>query len=242
MDSVLNIITGATGALGTSLFKKIDKNNSIIISRNNSTSYQNGFKIRCDLSKPEEYESLGKEIVSVSNKMQPTQINIIHMAGILINEKTNEKFIADDWTNMFNVNCLSFYFLAKTVYFIANKNANFNSGSFVAITSNLTSRVNHNNPGYIATKAALESIVKQLAYDMGSKNIRSNGIAPGYFPSQMSKDVKVPMQEIIMKNTPLQRCGTADDISDIIAFLLSENSAWITGQIILADGGNTIGF
>jgi NAD(P)-dependent dehydrogenase (short-subunit alcohol dehydrogenase family) len=93
-----------------------------------------------------------------------------------------------------------------------------------------------------AAKAALETVVRYLAAELGSKKIRVNAVSGGAIDTEALKDFKNQdeMKREWIARTPLGRLGTAEDIADIIAFLCSDQSRWIHGQTIIADGGGTL--
>jgi NAD(P)-dependent dehydrogenase (short-subunit alcohol dehydrogenase family) len=93
-----------------------------------------------------------------------------------------------------------------------------------------------------AAKAALETIVRYLAAELGSKKIRVNAVSGGAIDTEALNDFKNQdeMKNEWISRTPLGRLGTAEDIADIIAFLCSDQSRWIHGQTIIADGGGTL--
>lgn len=238
----LNILTGASSEIGTKLKKHIDADYNVVLYNNSFKGYEDSYLINCNLNDYDAYDTIGTELVEICNKVAPQCINLIHMAGILVKHDLRDKLNYRDWEKMFRVNCFSFYWLAKIVSNIIAERKSVETGCFVAVSSNLTYRVNHNNAGYIASKAALEGIVKQLAYDCGDRGIRCNAIAPGYFRSNMSGDSYKEIESIIKNNTPLHRVGMADEISSVIEFILSSKASWVNGQVIIVDGGNTIGF
>ncbi len=93
-----------------------------------------------------------------------------------------------------------------------------------------------------AAKAALETIVRYLAAELGSKKIRVNAVSGGAIDTDALNDFKNQdeMKQEWIKRTPFGRLGSAEDIADIIAFLCSDQSRWIHGQTIIADGGGTL--
>lgn len=239
---ILNIVTGASSEIGTKLKKYIDADYNIVLYNNSFKGYEDSYLINCDLNDYNAYDTIEAKLDEICDKVAPQCINLIHMAGVLVKHDLRDKPNYSDWEKMFRVNCFSFYWLAKIVSNIISKRKSVETGCFVAVSSNLTCRVNHNNAGYIASKAALEGIVKQLAYDCGDRSIRCNAIAPGYFRSNMSGDSNKEIERIIVNNTPLHRLGMADEIANVIDFIVSSKASWVNGQVIIVDGGNTIGF
>lgn len=92
---------------------------------------------------------------------------------------------------------------------------------------------------YAATKAGMDGITRALARELGSRKIRVNSIAPGYLTTEMTHGLDDTQQQQIVKRTPLGRLGTPEDVLGTALFLLSDASRFITGQVIVIDGGIT---
>lgn len=92
---------------------------------------------------------------------------------------------------------------------------------------------------YSATKAGLFGLTHSLARELGSRNIRVNAIAPGFLETEMSEGLAESQRKQIERRTPLGRLGTPEDVVPVVRFLMSEDSRFITGQIITVDGGAT---
>lgn len=92
---------------------------------------------------------------------------------------------------------------------------------------------------YAATKAGMDGITRALARELGSLNIRVNSIAPGYLTTEMTHGLDERQQQQIVKRTPLGRLGTPEDVVGAVLFLLSDAGQFITGQVLVIDGGIT---
>jgi 3-oxoacyl-[acyl-carrier protein] reductase len=92
---------------------------------------------------------------------------------------------------------------------------------------------------YSATKAGLDGLTRSLARELGPRNIRVNSVAPGYFESDMVKGLTEEQKHRIVRRTPLGRLTSAEDVANAVYFLVSEQAAFITGQILVVDGGIT---
>lgn len=98
----------------------------------------------------------------------------------------------------------------------------------------------HGNPGqvnYSASKAGVIGMTKSLAKELGSRGITVNAVAPGYINTDMTKKLKEEWKEQIIEQIPVKKIGEASDVAQVVAFLASDNSSYITGQTIQVDGG-----
>jgi|SRR5580704_13683672 3-oxoacyl-[acyl-carrier protein] reductase len=93
---------------------------------------------------------------------------------------------------------------------------------------------------YAFTKGGLDAFTRALAREVGSHNIRVNSVVPGYYDTEMSKGLSPTQTEQILRRTPLGRLGTPQDVVGSVIFLLSDSAAFITGQMLVVDGGSTI--
>jgi 3-oxoacyl-[acyl-carrier protein] reductase len=113
------------------------------------------------------------------------------------------------------------------------------SGCIVNISSVNAVRGRSGVAVYSATKAALDGLTRSLARELGPRNIRVNSVAPGYFESDMVKDMTEENRQRIARRTPLQRLARIEDVANAVQFLASEQASFITGQTIVVDGGIT---
>ena len=93
---------------------------------------------------------------------------------------------------------------------------------------------------YAATKGGIDAMTRTLARELGSWGIRVNSVAPGYLKTEMSETLKHEQVEKILRRTPLGRLGVPLDVVGPVNFLLSDQSAFVTGQILVVDGGITV--
>jgi len=111
------------------------------------------------------------------------------------------------------------------------------SGSIV----NLTSVVGiHGNPGqtnYAASKAGIIGFTKALARELASRGVRVNAVAPGYIQTALTNVLPEEVQQAILANTPLARLGTPEDVAGAVRFLCSDEASFVTGEVLLVDGG-----
>lgn len=98
----------------------------------------------------------------------------------------------------------------------------------------------HGNPGqtnYSASKAGIIGFTKALARELGNRGVRANVVAPGYIDTRLTQVIADDMKEIMLANTPLGRFGRPEDVAGAVRFLCSDDAAFITGEVLLVDGG-----
>lgn len=115
-------------------------------------------------------------------------------------------------------------------------------GNFGAIV-NISSIVGHRGykgvAAYASTKAALDGMTRGMAAELGSMGIRVNSVSPGFMETDMTSELTDKQKARISRRTPLGRLGCVEDIADVVAFLLSDESRFVTGQTLTVDGGFT---
>jgi 3-oxoacyl-[acyl-carrier protein] reductase len=98
----------------------------------------------------------------------------------------------------------------------------------------------HGNPGqtnYAASKAGVIGLTKALARELGSRGVRANVVAPGYVETRLTEVLSEELQRAMLANTPLGSFGKPEDVASAVRFLVSEEAAFITGEVLLVDGG-----
>lgn len=145
---------------------------------------------------------------------------------------------ADSIREMLEVNLLSILLLTKR--YMKERMLVRKSGNVVTVSSIISRRGFAGLATYSATKGALNSMTQALAREMGGKSFRFNAVLPGYFESELSKNLSSEKRQQIIRRTPLGRLATTDDICPVIEFLLSDKSRFITGQLLTVDGGLTV--
>ena len=98
----------------------------------------------------------------------------------------------------------------------------------------------HGNPGqtnYSASKAGIIGFTKALARELGNRGVRANVVAPGYVDTRLTQVIADDMKQMMLTNTPLGRFGTPEDVAGAVRFLCSDEAAFITGDVLLVDGG-----
>src|SRR5207245_3423370 len=114
-------------------------------------------------------------------------------------------------------------------------------GRIINVSSVAADHVNPGQTNYAASKGAINSFTRALAVELASRNITVNAIAPGFIETDMSAAVRNKAGDLIKKIVPMKRLGQPQDVARVALFLASEESSYITGQVITVDGGLSLG-
>ena len=140
----------------------------------------------------------------------------------------------DDFDKVIEVNLKSVFNMVKATQRIFLKNR---SGSIINISSIVGVKGNAGQSNYAASKAGIIGFSKSIALELGSRNIRSNVIAPGFIQTEMTNKLNQDVVNQWISGIPLKRGGTPEDVANLCLFLSSDLSTFITGQVINVDGG-----
>ena len=188
--------------------------------------------IRANLALPLAINELFDQVAHISPEIDA----FVHCAALGAFKPLSE-VKPNQWDVSMSINARSF------VQCVQRCRSLMHQGAIVAISS-LGGRMALPNYGAIGpSKAALEASVRQFAAELGPDGIRVNAIAGGFIEtgSLISMPSYEEVKDYVARNTPLGRIGVPEDIADIVAFLLSPDAGWIQGQVIVADGGFSIG-
>lgn len=189
----------------------------------------------CDVSQPEEVQA----VVDSTVKRFGSVDVLVNNAGVSWGSMPEEMTL-EQWQKVIDVNLTGCFLFAQTVGREMLRN---NSGSIINIASIAGLTSSANGPfyaGYVASKAGLIGLTRELAASWGRRGIRVNAIAPGFFHSRLADAVIDIYERSIQENNIIPRVGGEGELKGVIVFLASEASSYITGQTIAVDGGMTV--
>jgi len=239
MKDKIILITGANRGIGHNILKKIATCGYTVIGTSRS-------KAGADMISDAIKDHNGKGVVmDVTNQDSiNTSVNqikedygviygLVNNAGIT-NDNLLMRMSDDQWNSVIETNLTSLYRVTKSVVKDMMK---ARIGRIVNIGSIVGQMGNAGQSNYSATKSGLLGFTKSLARELSSRNINVNAVSPGFIDTDMTKALSDDQIESLTKNIPLGRIASPDEVSSVVAFLLSDDSSYITGENINVNGG-----
>jgi 3-oxoacyl-[acyl-carrier protein] reductase len=140
----------------------------------------------------------------------------------------------DDWRAVIETNLSAVFYTCRAV---ARPMMKRRGGSIVNVSSIVGLRGNMGQTNYAASKAGIIGFTKSLARELGSRNVRANVVAPGYIHSRLTDVLPEEARDAMLTNTPLGKLGDPEDVAGAVRFLCSDEASFITGEVLLVDGG-----
>lgn len=240
------IITGAGSGIGEATAKLFAQNEAkVVVSDINLANAERvvseitesggtATAIQTDVTQFEQVENLIQHAVETYGKLD-VMVNNAGIGGKAQN-KTAEHTL-DDWHNVIAVNQTGVFYGMKLALQQMTKQG---FGNIVNIASLAGLKASGNNLSYSASKFAVVGMTKSAALEYASKRIRVNAVCPGYTESALLNQLKgarPDMEQILMKMIPMRRFGEASEIAEVVVWLASDSTQFITGQTITIDGG-----
>ena len=193
--------------------------------------------LSCDLSRP---EAVGPLVAKVLERYRRVDI-LVNNAGATWGAPAEEHPL-EAWQKLVNLNLTGTFLVTQEVgkrSMIPNRYGRIiNVASIAGLRGNPVGMLK--TLGYNTTKGGLVNFTRALAAEWGEHNLTVNAIAPGFFPSKMTRASLDKLGEKIIAHTPLHRLGDAEDLKGVVVLLASDASRHITGQIIAVDGGSSV--
>ena len=240
--SKVAFITGATRGIGRAIALELAKEgyNIALNYRTENEALENlkkeiseigveCYPVQGDVSKAEDSERMTKEIIEHFEQIDV----LVNNAGIT-KDKLIQRMKEEEFTDVINVNLVGTFNITKNVIKYMTKKR---YGKIINISSVVGISGNAGQSNYAASKAGIIGFTKSIAKELASRNITANAVAPGFIQTDMTNVLKDEIKEAIEGTIPLKRLGTAEDVAKVVKFLASDDSNYITGQVINVDGG-----
>jgi len=181
--------------------------------------------VQADVSTPEEAARLVQEAGDVDV--------LVNNAG-LTRDGLLARMSDDDWREVIDTNLSAVFYTCRAV---TRPMMRKRAGAIVNVSSVVGVRGNFGQTNYAASKAGMIGFTKSLARELGSRGVRANVVAPGYVHSRLTEVIPDDAKELMLQNTPLGRFGDPLDVARAVRFLCSDEASFITGEVLLVDGG-----
>lgn len=241
------LVTGASGGIGKAIAQKFIDNGYFVVGQYNSGKNsidefteqlkEQGksdyfFGVKADLSNTQDINDM---MDNVLNSFKSIDV-LVNNAGVSLTKLITDTTL-DDWNKVFDVNVKSAYLITNRVLkgMISKK-----FGKIVNVSSMWGLVGSSMEVCYSASKASLIGFTKALAKEVGPSNINVNCVCPGVINTPMNARLTKEDLTDLASETPLNRIGKPEEVADLVYFLASENSKFITGQVISCDGGFTV--
>ena len=236
-------VTGASRGIGKSIALELGKNFKVVVGFSNSedmavevveeinNSGGDALSIQLNIG---DKNSVDKAFTEIENKYSHVDI-LINNAGIT-RENILPRMKEDEWNDVIQTNLTGNFYTSQRAIKKMIKNK---WGRIIFISSVVGLSGNQGQANYAASKAGLIGLSKSISKEVGSRNITSNVIAPGYIETDMTSFIDDENRENIIEQLSIKRMGMPEDISNMVSFLCKDESEYITGQVIPIDGGLT---
>ena len=227
------LVTGASKGIGRAIAEELARAGASVVVGYRSgkddaeelATAIGGRAVQADVSSPADARRLVEEAGDVDV--------LVNNAG-LTRDGLLARMSDDDWDTVIATNLSSIFYTCRAVTRPMMKKR---AGSIVNISSVVGVHGNWGQTNYAASKAGIIGFTKSLARELGSRNVRANVVAPGYVKTQLTEVLPEEATKAMIANTPLGRVAEPAEVAGAVRFLASDAAAFITGEVLLVDGG-----
>jgi 3-oxoacyl-[acyl-carrier protein] reductase len=233
LDGKLALVTGASRGIGRAIAEELARAGASVVVGYRSGKDEaeelaagiGGRAVQADVSDPDEARRLVDEAGDIDV--------LVNNAG-LTRDGLLARMSDDDWRTVVETNLSSVFYTCRAVTRPMMKKR---GGSIVNISSIVGVHGNWGQTNYGASKAGIIGFTKSLARELGSRNIRANVVAPGYVKTALTEVLPDEATAAMVEQTPLGRVADPEEIAGAVRFLASDQASFITGEVLLVDGG-----
>ena len=234
-------VTGGSRGIGKAIAIELGNNFHVVVGYSNSDDKANDVAkdiissggsastVRVDISNS---ESVDEAFTSIEKDYTSVDV-LINNAGVT-KDNILPRMKKDEWLEVIQTNLTGSFYTSQRAIKLMMKNK---WGRIIFISSVVGISGNQGQANYAASKAGLIGLAKSISKELGSRNITSNVVAPGYIETDMTSFLDDQNKENIIEQLSIKRIGKPEDISNVVSFLCNEESEYITGQVIPVDGG-----
>lgn len=242
LENKVALVTGASKGIGRAV-AKVFAQQGAHVAFTYLSSVEKGIELENELkafgikakgyrSDASDYKAAEDLITAVTADFGSLEV-LVNNAGIT-KDGLLMRMSEEQWDEVIRINLKSVFNLTKAATKIMMKQKN---GSIINMTSVVGIKGNGGQANYAASKAGIIGFTKSVALELGSRNIRSNAIAPGFIETEMTAVLDPKVVDEWRNAIPLRRGGTPEDVAEACVFLASDMSKYITGQVLQVDGG-----
>jgi 3-oxoacyl-[acyl-carrier protein] reductase len=233
LEGRVALVTGGSRGIGRAIALELGRAGADVVVGYRSGSDEaeatakeaGGRAVRADVAAPEDAKRLVEEAGDLDI--------LVNNAG-LTRDGLLARMSDEDWREVIETNLSSVFYTCRAVTRGMMKKR---AGSIVNVSSIVGLHGNWGQTNYGASKAGIIGFTKSLARELGSRNVRANVVAPGYVNTRLTDVLPEDAREAMLANTPLGRLGDPEDVAGAVRFLCSDEASFITGEVLLVDGG-----
>jgi 3-oxoacyl-[acyl-carrier protein] reductase len=235
------LVTGATRGIGRAILERLGRDGVFVVGTATSADgaasiqahlLQAGIEGRAFVARVDDSGSVEALMERLKSEELSPQI-LVNNAGVT-RDNLLMRMSETEWSDVINTNVSGLYRLCKPLLRGMTRGR---WGRIVNISSVVGRMGNPGQSNYVASKAAIEGFSRALAQEVGSRNITVNAVAPGFIATDMTQSLTDEQKQAMLSRIPLGRMGDAEEIAHVVAFLVSDAAAYITGETIHVNGG-----
>jgi 3-oxoacyl-[acyl-carrier protein] reductase len=227
------LVTGASRGIGKAIALELARAGASVVVGYNAARDEaedvakeaGGRAVRADVADPAAARALVEEAGNLDI--------LVNNAG-LTRDGLLARMSDEDWGDVIATNLSSVFYTCRAA---TRGMMRRRAGSIVNVSSIVGVHGNWGQTNYAASKAGIIGFTKSLARELGSRNVRANVVAPGYVKTRLTDVLPEDATQAMLSNTPLGRLGDPEDVASAVRFLASDEASFITGEVLLVDGG-----